>query len=70
MQDWMRGFRQKRTQNRIKELKAEKLFPRKGAKAQRNPLETRQRFAPLRLCAKKYPAYRTFRAKLVKVLEP
>jgi len=25
-----------------------KNFPRKGAKAQRKPLETRQRFAPLR----------------------
>jgi hypothetical protein len=47
--------------NHIKELMTEKLFPRKGAKAQRNPLETRQRFAPLRLCAKNSSAYRTFR---------
>jgi hypothetical protein len=27
-------------------------FSRKGAKAQRKPLETRQRFAPLRLCGR------------------
>jgi hypothetical protein len=29
-----------------------KIFSRKGAKAQRKPLETRQRFAPLRLCVR------------------
>jgi hypothetical protein len=42
-----------------------KIFPR--AKAQRrkeNPLETRQRFAPLRLCARDLLVRRTFRAKL------
>jgi hypothetical protein len=36
---------------------------RKGAKAQRrkeNPLETRQRFAPLRLCVKKSSRKNTF----------
>jgi hypothetical protein len=30
----------------------EEYFSRKGAKAQRKPLETRQRFALLRLCAR------------------
>src|SRR5262245_31274556 len=30
------------------------IFPRKGAKAQRKTPETRQRFAPLRLCARKF----------------
>ncbi|HEU4837018.1 MAG TPA: hypothetical protein VFS90_21480, partial [Pyrinomonadaceae bacterium] len=30
-------------------------FSRKGAKAQRKPLETRQRFAPLRLCGRNIP---------------
>jgi len=31
---------------------SKEYFSRKGAKTQRKPLETRQRFAPLRLCAR------------------
>ena len=34
-------------------MKPHKSFSRKGAKAQRNAVETRQRFASLRLCARK-----------------
>src|SRR5215211_3643754 len=35
-----------------------KCFSRKGAKAQRKPRETRQRFASLRLCARKSSSYK------------
>src|SRR6185369_16200249 len=44
-------------------LKARKFFSRKGAKAQRKTLETRQRFAPLRLCVSNLLHTGTFRQR-------
>jgi len=41
----------------------ENYFSRKGAKAQRKPLQTRQRFAPLRLCARNLLHARYFSCK-------
>jgi hypothetical protein len=45
------------TQNHLCKRSFIKTFSRKGAKAQRKTLETRQRFASLRLCVRNLPRH-------------
>jgi hypothetical protein len=51
----------------LKSTSIQKISPAKAQRRKESPLETRQRFAPLRLCAKDLLGRGIFRAKLVNV---